>query len=176
MSEPGENQLPPPEEQSVKAIGQLHAAHARNATRLEKCVEHLTRQAGTPAFLLCLTSLVLCWIALNVALPLTGREPFDEAPFPWLQGALALSAFYVVILILTTQLRDDQLSSLRDQLTLELAILSEQKSAKIIALLEELRRDDPALSNRPDDHARTLSNQADTQKVLDALEEDQVHQ
>ena len=54
---------------------------------------------------------------------------------------MGLLALYVTVLILTTQRRDDQLASYREQLTLELAILGEQKSAKIISLLEELRRD-----------------------------------
>ena len=37
--------------------------------------------------------------------------------------------------------REDELATRREQLTLQLAILSEQKAAKIISLLEELRQD-----------------------------------
>jgi uncharacterized membrane protein len=47
----------------------------------------------------------------------------------------------VAILILTTQRREEQLSSQRGQLVLELAILNDQKSSKIIELLEEFRRE-----------------------------------
>ena len=47
----------------------------------------------------------------------------------------------MVVLILATQRREYQLAQLREQLTLELAILSEQKTAKVIQLLEESRRD-----------------------------------
>ena len=75
----------------------------------------------------------------------------------------------MTVLILTTQRREDELAGLRDQLTLELSILSEQKSAKIIGLLEELRRDDPHISNRPDEHADALSRPADPNAVMDAL-------
>ena len=46
-------------------------------------------------------------------------------PFAWLQGALGLLALYITTLILTTQRREDELASYREQLTLELAILSE---------------------------------------------------
>ncbi len=53
------------------------------------------------------------------------------------------------MLILTTQRRADELAQHREQLTLELAILSEQKTAKVIELLEEMRRDNPNLRNRP---------------------------
>ena len=47
----------------------------------------------------------------------------------------------MVGLILATQRRENQLAQLREQLNLELAILSEQKTAKVIQLLEESRRD-----------------------------------
>ncbi len=85
---------------------------------------------------------------------------------PWL-----FSPFYVTVLILTTQRREDQLAGYREQLTLELAILSEQKSAKIIALLEEMRRDSPTLRNRVDEEAAAMAIAADPQAVLDAIKD-----
>ena len=120
-----------------------------------------------------LTVLVVGWIALNLGLSAFGRTPIDEPPFFWLQGAVTLSALYMSVLILTTQRREDKLAGLRDQLTLELSILSEQKSAKIIGLLEELRRDDPNISNRPDERAKALATPADPNAVLDALKDTQ---
>jgi uncharacterized membrane protein len=80
-------------------------------------------------------------------------------------------ALYVTLFILTTQRRDDELASYREQLTLELAILGEQKAAKIISLIEELRRDDPTLRNRVDEVAAAMSIPADPQVVLDAIKE-----
>ena len=54
-------------------------------------------------------------------------------------------------------------------MTLELAILSEQKSAKIIALLEEFRRNDPNQGNQCDEVAEAMAQPADPQVVLDAI-------
>ena len=52
----------------------------------------------------------------------------------------------MVILIYAAQRREDKLSELREQLTLELALSSEQKTAKVIELLEEpARRQDLAV-------------------------------
>ncbi len=83
------------------------------------------------------------WIAGNLIVLAIGHKPWDEPPFSWLQGMTGVAALYMTILILATQRREDQLASHREQLTLELGILSEQKAAKIIQLLEELRRDLP---------------------------------
>lgn len=44
-----------------------------------------------------------------------------------------------------------------------------QKSAKIIALLEELRRDNPMIGNRHDAEAEALSTPADPNSVLEAI-------
>jgi hypothetical protein len=76
-----------------------------------------------------------------------------------------------IALNLSTQRRDDELASYREQLTLELAILGEQKSAKIIELLEELRRDDPTIRDRIDHDAAAMSAPADPQAVLDAIKD-----
>lgn len=45
------------------------------------------------------------------------------------------------------------------------------RSAKIIRMLEEMRRDDPSLRNRIDHEAAAMSAPADPQAVLDAIED-----
>ena len=77
----------------------------------------------------------------------------------------------MIVLILVSQEREDQLAHHREMLILELAILSEQKIAKVIQLLEESRRDNPTIRNRRDTEAETMGRAADTQSVLDAITE-----
>ncbi len=73
-------------------------------------------------------------------------------------------------LILTSQRRADRLANRRDQLNLEVSILAEQKAAKIIELLEELRRDSPNVRDRRDTEATAMASSAEPQAVLEALE------
>ena len=72
-------------------------------------------------------------------------------------------------MILIAQRHDDELATRRDQLTLEIAILSEQKTAKIIALLEQFRRNDWRRSDERDKVAEALAEPSDPQAVLDAI-------
>ena len=74
----------------------------------------------------------------------------------------------MVILILRG---DDRLTQRRELLNLELTILGEQKIAKVVALLEELRRDSPHLHNRVDELAEVMARPADPQSVIDAIKE-----
>lgn len=163
--------LPVHIEETVQAIAQLHADHEARATPLQRFVERLTAGVARPTFLALLTILIVGWMALNSAMTMTDHKPIDEPPFFWMQGLVALTALYMTVLILTTQRREDEMAEHREQLTLELAILSEQKSAKIIALLEELRRDNPMIRNRHDAEAEALSTPADPNSVLEAIKE-----
>jgi uncharacterized membrane protein len=62
----------------------------------------------------------------------------------------------------------------REQLTLELAILIEQKTAKIIQLLDESRRDNPQVHDRHDPEAEAMAQPADPGSVLVAIRETHV--
>ncbi len=165
--------LPAHIDETVQAIARLHADHLREAGALQRLVENLTAWIGRPVILAALSVLITAWIAGNLVMRGMGMAPLDAPPFAWLQDALSLFALYVTVLILTTQRREDQLSVYREQLSLELAILGEQKSAKIIALLEEMRTDHPGLRNRTDAEADALAVAANPDAMLTAIRERQ---
>jgi uncharacterized membrane protein len=118
-----------------------------------------------------LTVIVASWISVNLLAGALGYRPIDPPPFPGLAGAVSLASLYVVGLILATQRRENQLAQLREQLNLELAILSEQKTAKVMQLLEESRRDNPLIHDRVDQEAEAMAQPADPQSVLEAIKE-----
>jgi uncharacterized membrane protein len=163
--------LPPHIEQTVQAIARLHAAHDRRATPLQRVVDRMTAVVAHPSFVAAVTAVVAIWIGGNIVLQhFTGRR-LDGQAFPWLQGAGQLAAIYITTLVLMSQRRKDGLSELREQLTLELAILTEQKVAKLIALLEEIRRDNPLIPDRTDEQAEAMAAPADPEAVLEAFKE-----
>lgn len=53
---------------------------------------------------------------------LVGHRPLDASFFAWLELLVSLAALCMVALILSTQRRDDELASRREQLTLALTI------------------------------------------------------
>ncbi len=165
--------LPTHVETAVAAIARLHAEHHKRATRFQRFTEGLTAKVGQTSFVAWLTAVVIGWIVINLVIRLIGRQPFDGPPFVWLELVVSLAALFMTALILSTQRRDDELARHREHLTLELAILSDQKSAKIIELLEELRRDHPDLQDRVDHDAHSMSTPTDPQVVIDAIKASQ---
>ena len=105
--------------------------------------------------------IVLGWVVLNLGGPRLGFAPFDPPPFPWLQGLVSLSALLTTTMILTTQNRQSRHAKHRAMLDLEINLLAERKATKIIALLEELRRDLPNVENRVDPIADAMSASVD---------------
>ena len=163
--------LPEHIDETVQAIARLRADHYQQATALQRTMDRITAFIARPNFVALLTIAILLWTLSNLAVAWRGHEPFDRPPFAWLQGLISLLALYITALILTTTRREDELAGYREQLTLELAIVNEQKSTKIIQLLEELRRDSPLLADRFDAHAAALSTPADPQAVLEAIKD-----
>jgi uncharacterized membrane protein len=157
--------------ETIQSIARLYAEHRANATRHQLTVDRITSLLGRPVFIEALTIVVVGCIGLNGFAAILGYRSFDPPPFAWLSSATSLASLYFVVLILTTQSRDDSLTQRREKLNLELAILSEQKTAKVVALLEELRRDSPAVRDRVDKQADLMARPADPQSVIDAIEE-----
>jgi uncharacterized membrane protein len=88
-----------------------------------------------------------------------------------LELSLSLGSLLVTIGVLITQNREEKLAEQRAQLSLQVNLLSEQKIAKIIALLEELRGDLPNVRNRYDPEAEVMTEPADPHAVMESLEE-----
>jgi uncharacterized membrane protein len=163
--------LPAHLEETIRSITRLHAEHHQDATPLQRAVDRMTALLGLPGFIGVLTVIVVGWISLNLLAAALGYRPVDPPPFAGLGGAVSLVSLYMVVLILATQRREDQLAQHREHLILELALLGEQKTAKVIELLEEFRRDNPLIRNRIDQQAEAMAQPADPQRVLDAIKE-----
>ena len=157
--------------ETVDAVAQIHSDHHLKRTPVEKFMDDWTARLARPAVLAAVVCGVVLWIAANLQAPLAGYAIVDAPPFPWLFEALTFLGVVMGILILSTQRRADQLAELREQMTLELASVTERKVAKVIELIEELRRDSPTLKNRNDQEARQMSVRTSPGEVLIAIKD-----
>ncbi|WP_208351567.1 DUF1003 domain-containing protein [Aetokthonos hydrillicola] len=163
--------LPEPISQNIENIIALRTRHEQDVSKHQRIVEAVIGSFGRPSFLYGILLTIILWTIPNV-LPRRFNSPrFDPPPFPWLQFSLTTSSLLLTIGVLIKQNRQEQLAEQRAQLNLQLSLLSEQKIAKLIALLEELRSDLPDVENRYDPEAQTMQEAADPEAVVNALEE-----
>lgn len=163
--------LPEHISQNIETIIALHTRNEQNVPRHQRVVEAVTAFFGRPAFLYSIILAIALWMLPNVLPRRLGVRRFDPPPFAWLGFSLSVSSLLITTGILITQNRQEKLAEQRAQLSLQLNLLSEQKIAKIIALLEELRSDLPNVRNRHDPEAEVMKEAADPHAVMAALEE-----
>jgi uncharacterized membrane protein len=156
-------------DEAVRSVTQLHSDHHGRATPPIRAVNRITALIARPRSIALIGLGVAAWIGANAAARMFGLQAIDPPPFSWLEAAISLFSLFVVMLVLVAQKHEDELNTHRDTLTLELAILSEHKIAKVIQLLEELRRDSPHVEDRVDSQAEQMSEPADAGLVLAAV-------
>lgn len=157
--------------ENVEALASLRARAEQDVSHHQRRIERLTAALGQPRSFYVIVIVVASWIALNVLVPHLGFRPLDPPPFVWLQGLVGLGALIMGTIILITQNRQTKHAEQRSQLDLQVNLLAEQKAAKIVALLEELRRDLPTVRNRVDEVADAMEEPVDPYAVLSALED-----
>jgi uncharacterized membrane protein len=154
-----------------QATARLRADHDQETTRLQGAVDQVTARVSWPGFVMVLGAGIALWMLANLLARALGVRPIDSPPFPWLQGAITTCALLIASLILSSQRREDQLARHRSQLILEILLLNDQKISKIVELIEEVRRDNPAILNRVDDLAAAMSTPSDATAVLEAIKD-----
>ena len=170
-SKPRSDAPPTSVDDSVEHLACLHDEHERATTRTQRFADRVTSALGRPAALAIIVLAIIGWMCGNFVARRFGVTALEEFPFPDLAFIATIAALIIALLILTTQRHQDQLAERRAQLTLQIAILSEKKVAKVIALLEEQRRENPLLSSRTDEEAEAMAQSADPGANLDRLKQ-----
>lgn len=146
------------------------APSGREVTPEQRFVEKLTASFGRPSTLYVVVAIAVTWMGLNLLLPSLGMAALDPFPFPSLQGAATISSLVIATMVLITQNRQLKLSEKRARLDLEINLTSERKIAKLIELVEELRRDLPNVRNRSDAEAEKMREHADPHAIAAELD------
>jgi uncharacterized membrane protein len=155
---------------NIEAVREFHAREDQKISRSQRILERLSHLVGQPIFLGFILVFVALWMLANATLRPFGAQ-FDPPPFFWLQGIVGLGALLTATVVLTKQNRLAKLAEQRELLDLKVTLLTEQKAAKLIDLLEELRRDLPNVRNRHDPEAAAMQRSMNPDGVLAALDE-----
>ena len=160
-----------PHSQNIEAILEFYTREEQKISRSQRILERISGFIGQPVFLGIILLFVALWMLANAVLRQFGMAEFDPAPFYWLQGIVGLGALLTTTVVLIKQNRLAKLAEQRAHLDLKVTLLTEQKAAKIIHMLEELRRDLPNVTDRHDPEAATLQQSIKPDQVLAALDE-----
>lgn len=157
--------------QNIESILAFYTREEKKVSGSQRIVESISGFAGRPIFLGSILLFVALWVLYNISALQFGWVEFDPGPFLWLQGVIGLGALLTTTVVLIKQNRLAKIEELRTHLDLQVNLLTEQKTTKLIQLIEELRRDLPMVKNRHDPEAEAMKQHTDPHQVLTALDE-----
>lgn len=169
-SKPSPHFLPDAVKDNIDSVAAFYEREEAKISGTQSVIEEISCHFGSPVYLGIFIIFVACWIAANLFAKYIGWNQLDAPPFFWLQGIVGLNGVVITIAVLIRQNRMARVAELRAHLTLQVNLLAEQKTTKVIQLLEELRLDSPNVRNRHDPEVETMQMQTNPHAMLNAIE------
>lgn len=118
---------------SRHVIKSLKAKYKSRRTLSEKIADWMSAKFGGMNFLLLNVCLFIAWIITNIGLiPLV--VPFDPYPFGLLTTIVSLEAIVLSIFVLISQNRASKIDDLREEIDLQVDMITESELTKLIKL------------------------------------------
>lgn len=123
----------------------------RHRSFFTQIADDLTAAFGSTTFLILNVVFFTGWVLVNIDW-IPGVAAFDPFPFGLLTMVVSLEAIILSIVILVSQNRQSYVSSLREELHLQVNLIAEEEITKVLKILAEMREkmnineDDPELN------------------------------
>lgn len=153
--------------QNVHAMRQLEEAAKAKRTTADRVASVIARFCGSMTFVVLHVLLFAGWIGFNL---LPGVQHFDPYPFTFLTLVVSLEAIFLSTFILISQNYDMRISERRNQLDLQINLLSEQENTLMLQMLERIARK-LGVHERDDPQVRALEEATRPEALVEQIEE-----
>jgi uncharacterized membrane protein len=124
-------------QQNIETIARLEHEAIERRSSGEKVSDVFTRFMGSMTFVVLHLVWLGLWFAVNLgAIP--GTEPFDPFPFGILTLIVSTEGVILAIFVLISQNRMSRLANQRAHLNLQISLLAEQETTKILQKLQAI--------------------------------------
>ena len=120
---------------NVRAMRKLEELAVAQRSFADRIAEFVARFCGSIVFVWIHVAIFAGWILWNV---LPGLHHFDPYPFTFLTLCVSLEAIFLASFILISQNYEMRVSDRRNQLDLQINLLSEQENTKMLQMLERI--------------------------------------
>ncbi len=154
---------------NIEAITHHQERHQEQATTAQRVLGKIVSIFGRPEFLYFQIGFFAIWEICGHLVDLQ-ILPTSFPQFDLREQWLDLASLFISTGVLVYENRQEQVSEERSHLMLQLNLITEQKIAKLISLVEELRIDLPNVRNRNDEEAELMQQATDPQVILEAIQ------
>jgi uncharacterized membrane protein len=123
--------------ENIEAMQRLEEAQMGRRTTSDRIAAAIAHFCGSMTFVWIHVGLFALWIGYNT---LPWFHAFDPYPFTFLTLVVSLEAIFLSTFILISQNYDMRISERRNQLDLQINLLSEQENTKMLQLLEKIAK------------------------------------
>lgn len=116
----------------------FEASALRHRSFFMQVSDDLTQSFGSISFLIFNIAFFTVWIILNISI-IPEIPPFDPFPFGFLTMVVSLEAIILAIFILVSQNRQSYVSSIREELHMQVNLIAEEEITKVLKVLAEIR-------------------------------------
>jgi len=168
MSQQLEDSLPSFISRNIDAIIDAEQAANRRRSRGEAIYECVASSIGTLTFVAFQLIGAILWVVINAGL-VAPLRPFDPFPFPILNHIIALEAVLMTAFVLMKQNRMSRLADRRTHLGLQINLLTERETTKIIGMLLEIGKQFDIHHKVFDEESSQLSRLLTVESLIEAL-------
>jgi uncharacterized membrane protein len=120
---------------NIETITQMEQAYMRQRSGIDRLCVTISRFAGSISFVLAQIGGIVGWVVVNTgAIP--GVVPMDPYPFSFLALIVAVEAIFLSAFVLMTQTRQTRQADHWAHLTLQIGLLGEQETTKVLQMLK----------------------------------------
>lgn len=123
--------------ENIETIAKLEQQFLEERTKVERIGDAIGAFVGTMLFVLLHAGLLVAWVLINLGL-IPGIKPFDPFPFMLLAMTVSLEGVLLTTFVLMKQNRMSQRADARNQLNLQIDMLSEREITKILQMLTQV--------------------------------------
>ena len=161
---------------NISAVVEAQRKETSAHTPQDRLADTITNFAGSMAFVFVHIVWFALWVLLNVGLlRIPYISGFDPFPFGLLTMIVSLEAIFLSTFVLISQNRLSRASAQRAELDLQVNLLAEQKTTKVLEMLDQITRQLSESSKRfdfkTDPELEALKNSPTPKDVLKVMEE-----
>jgi uncharacterized membrane protein len=151
---------------NVRTIVQLDESAKANRSYSDRLADAIANFCGSMPFVWGHVVLFATWLIINT---IPGIDHFDPFPFTFLTLVVSLEAIFLSTFILISQNLEMRLSDRRNQLDLQINLLTEQENTKMLTILERIAKKVGAKTD-DDPRLQVLEQATQPEKLVDQIE------
>jgi uncharacterized membrane protein len=124
-------------QENIETIQKLEKEALQKLSTVELIADKISAFAGSTPFIILHVLWFGGWILVNIGV-IPGMIPFDPFPYSFLTLVVSLEAIFLTLLVLMSQNRMTKEADKRAQLDLQINMLDEQETTKILRMVQNI--------------------------------------